>query len=292
MSSPINHHWLPQFLINRWAGDDGCVNSFYRPRGNIVYRRKSSRSLGSLNNLYTIPWKKLPHKSYVETEIFTKYVDTPFSKMVSETLENGIETLSPTARRQFAQQIVMQWVRTGERFDRDVDQCAFPNFGWFVTAARGPNSELSDLSEEELVSYYDDNWNGAEKFNAVIAMMEFSISSQFTSDLLELEWMIVNVCDCGVEYVLGDRPIIIKRRGEKLASLVFPLSPSHVFFAVDDKFVKSDIDRVVLLPGYRNVFVIDVNRDQFKLSNRFVVSRDLGPNCGFVKIAEMYMGRP
>lgn len=54
MSTPIKHHYLPEFYLRRWIGSDGKLTEFRRPHRNLVERRKHPAETGFERELYSI----------------------------------------------------------------------------------------------------------------------------------------------------------------------------------------------------------------------------------------------
>jgi len=285
MSNPTNHHWLPQFLTRRWCGDDNLVNRFYRPHTKVVAGRKSIKSLGAIENLYTVDWSGAKDPFYLEKEFFTRGIDTPSSLIVEKMLSGGVDNLTVLEKKTFAQFLLMQTVRVKERFEGE-DPDIFPNLGWFMQAARRDDSPLKEASEENLREIFRNHIQGFSKHMRVTAMGEFSVDQHMVYMITNLKWYILDNKNGRVDFVIGDSPIRLMGRNGSLDRVSIPLSPSHMFFAATQEYIDHEI---VLHDNYREIFVIEENRYQFQAADDFVISRDLGPNDGFLKIAEMYM---
>ncbi|HRJ59704.1 MAG TPA: DUF4238 domain-containing protein [Azospirillaceae bacterium] len=284
MSDPTNHHWLPQFLMRRWCGDDKLVNRFYRPHSKVVFGRKSPKSLGSKKNLYTSEWKRARDSFYIEKDIFTRSIDEPASIIIEKIIKYGIEFISNKERRAFSQFITTLFHRVRQNNFSTDESKEFIDFDEYVKKAKSDSSSIKDESDQYILDYYNNNIKGAWKHIWITAFLEHSVSCEMTQDLYNMEWHILK--NETVEYVLGDNPVQIFGKNSKLMSVTIPISPNLAFIASKKDYFDKD---VIFKKEFREIFVIQQNRKQFETARDFVISCDLGPNDGLLRIAEIYM---
>lgn len=77
-----NHHFVPQFYLSQWCGEDDKLQEYGRvpPTMEIRSRRRGPRSTGFVPNLYTLPGVTEETKQNVE-KVFYQKVDTEASKV-------------------------------------------------------------------------------------------------------------------------------------------------------------------------------------------------------------------
>ena len=54
MSDPVKHHYSPQFYLRQWAGADGRLFRYHRPRDRTVVSKRSPEHTGFEDYLYTV----------------------------------------------------------------------------------------------------------------------------------------------------------------------------------------------------------------------------------------------
>jgi len=54
MSEPIDHHFVPVFYLNRWAGPDGKIAVYAEKGSRVVVSRLRPRSTGFEPELYSL----------------------------------------------------------------------------------------------------------------------------------------------------------------------------------------------------------------------------------------------
>src|SRR3546814_3003915 len=50
----MKHHYVPQFLLSRWADNTGRLFSFYRPNGRRVCSRRPPKSTGYVDGVFAL----------------------------------------------------------------------------------------------------------------------------------------------------------------------------------------------------------------------------------------------
>ena len=84
MSSPVNHHFVPIFYLDRWTGSDGKVVVYVRKGGRVVNSRLSPRSTGFEPELYSLAGVDGLKRQAIETEFFSKQIDNRAALVLME----------------------------------------------------------------------------------------------------------------------------------------------------------------------------------------------------------------
>jgi len=72
----MKHHYVPQFLLSRWADNTGRLFSFSRPNGRLVCSRRTPKSTGYEDGLYALLADVLGFsRDVVEEKIFARIDD-------------------------------------------------------------------------------------------------------------------------------------------------------------------------------------------------------------------------
>ncbi|MBP2231779.1 hypothetical protein J2847_005098 [Azospirillum agricola] len=288
MSKPKLHHWLPQFLMRPWCGEDGLVNRFHRPHKDVVYGRKGLKYLGSENRLYEASWKLIGDPYHYENNIFSKVVDDPSSSLIKKIINFGVGELTPMEKKSFSHFLLLQMIRSSERCIGE-NQADFISFEEFLLRVRKSESDMKRLDDVSIFNIYVNNIKGSGSHSWIQAMLEFATDPKLVDSILKLEWMLIGCLDTGLDYVLGDKPVLAQIANGKVMEIAIPLSPNILFHA-------SSPDRHSFDPIFsensREIFIVLNVIEQMKRAKDFVISKNLGRNGGYLKMAEEYMKHP
>jgi hypothetical protein len=287
MNEPKLHHWLPQFLMRPWCDSDGLLISFYRPRDKVIWKKRSPKSLGGSNELYTIHWGKIENKKQIETNVFARTLDDPAAKVRDRLLSGELDILTREERVVFSQFLLSLLLR---RPDNLVERRKEHEQGWLEDMARIPlkvdGGQRLPTSEELAVIRR--GWAGYGSDLVLRTMLEAIGDPGNWEQICSLDWKVVDMSKSRFDMVFGDRPIEKLWPRNDLRYLLLPISPDSVFVAASKRAYLNELNDP---DEFREVFALRVVGNQFRRAEKFVVSRNLGPNDGFLRIAERCLGR-
>jgi hypothetical protein len=289
MQQPVNHHWLPQFLMRPWCGDDGLVTSFFRPYKNVVAKRKSPKSLGSNDDLYTIRWVKMDDPYFMEKHVFTETFDTPSAKTRDKMFHGEFPDKLSMERTDFSTFLIMLMIRKpdlieekrkilSEEWRKTIENLSYPD---------GDNKKF--MSNHEFETFYKKWFDGFEDYIIMYALLESASKSAYIPMLSSLEWTVYDVSSGGFDLVLGDNPLQMWSRNGEIERVTLPLSPIHLFVAGTPTALATE---PTFNPEFRQVLALDNVVQQFQKANKFVIARNLGPKDRLLKLAERKLKMP
>lgn len=285
MSEPINHHWLPQFLMRPWCGSDKKVERFYRPNKKVVVGRKPPASLGAEDHLYTVICSTLADPYYFEKEVMTKESDTPNSRIRDEILAGNIPNISRSDRREFARFLLFLKLRRPDSVKPHKERVRRP----FAENAEELRAALAAHDPEYFDRHFApklEDLLGASDLIAMQSVVDAAATHSILPEIVEAIWRIIDVSACPVTLVLGDNPVLWKIQDGAFECLKVPLSPTKALVIGTKLYFKNDL---TLKDENTISFVLDFNRTQFEMAADFAIAIDQGPSNGFVTLAEKYM---
>jgi hypothetical protein len=113
------HHYIPQFYLKQWAGDDRKICEFSRPFKSVIARRKYPSATGYETNLYTISTLPVGLSQAVE-EKFMKKTDQLASDALRLLLDDNLVGLNNDMKSAWARFIMsliyrhpesMKWIK-------------------------------------------------------------------------------------------------------------------------------------------------------------------------------------
>lgn len=264
MSVPKLHHYLPQFLMRPWVGDDGCVTSYFRPHDKVVAKRKSPKAIGGKTDLYTLRWRAFAsNETFVETQFFGRLVDDPAAKVRDRLLAGGVDALSPKERECFAAFLLYQHVRGPDVLTASQDR--------YETALEEKVIEVraEGQSTEDARNDYRTHLEGVGEAKAMLAMMQAVINTPVRQQILDLTWRVFD--SGGIDLVLADEPVIFAPGpGNGLRVVALPLSPDKMFVASTPKFLSDHIFE----ERFSKVLGIAMCVEQERKAKKFIIAKD------------------
>ncbi len=110
------HHYVPRFLLKRWATNGQFVSYYFEGRpGKVIENTKASvASACQIRDLNILFGVHASQRDLPETGFFTPHVDTPAAAALEVMLARGIRALASEQRMHWARLIVSFAVRTPE----------------------------------------------------------------------------------------------------------------------------------------------------------------------------------
>ncbi|MBN9091647.1 MAG: DUF4238 domain-containing protein [Reyranella sp.] len=234
MSFPEEHHYLPQFLLAPWCGEDGMLTAFSKPyQDKVVARRYAPSAVAKRANLYTYIGMPEGKAQVLETVFFQK-VDHEGALALQAAFANGANTITRDQRAQLAVFLMSLRVRHPDAIamirkegaeglvaalDRDPEEA--------VAAGLAPVQRLSEL-------VHQDNPALIENFGLSI-LPEIATNPNYLNRLARLDWVDVQFPAAAPELVISDRALLL--RGDLLTEcvMVLPVGPRRAMLINSDR---------------------------------------------------------
>lgn len=211
MSIPRNHHYLPQFYLERWARD-GLLYRFMRPLGRggaLDCRRKPPKAVAYQRDLYHDPVVTDPAKSqYLEMDFFQRVDDR--GAVVLRKLDTS-EIILPEDQRALAQFLVSLLHRSPSRLTAIRSHLSLQTGGT-------PYERLTGAAREDMLK------SVANKLLALLVQ-----SPQGAKIVAAFKPFVVDTSGAKRSLITSDRPVTVS--GQLIAPdafMLFPYAPDRL----------------------------------------------------------------
>lgn len=229
----IDHHFVPQFYLKRWAGADGRVCEFARPHRELIASSKTPKTTGYQKHLYTVPGLP-PEKQSVLEDVVLKQIDQIGSDALDFMLGN------PTGEKDMPNKLRCGWSRfLMSLMHRSPQKLAALKAGY------------SDFFKQYLLDLeswldrdqpYHENFEGAAAtFKEDMAEVGWARLFEMATDypqtgamLNQMHWSIATIGNPEHHLLTSDHPLV-KTDGIKHPEgyVITPVGPTQVFIAVN-----------------------------------------------------------
>lgn len=231
---PDRHHYLPQFYLSRWAGDDGKLAEFSIPNpasGIVVPKRRAPKGTGFENGIYNFANMPPEKRSLIETRLMHR-IDTDGARALTF-LERD-----PTDR-QWSGELRQAWVvfmiSMFIRNPVDIEALkAKYAFDWRNTNDQW-EAEYQQQRRAGDPASADEYFNSFEQHqieNLALNLLPKLIDlPKVGRKLLNMHWFVVR-CASEEEFLTSDRPIAKTHLDRGDAYWMMPIGPDRLFLAV------------------------------------------------------------
>jgi hypothetical protein len=272
MSSPVNHHFVPIFYLDRWTGSDGKVVVYVRKGGRVVNSRLSPRSTGFEPELYSLAGVDGLKRQAIETEFFSKQIDNRAALVLMELVDQRVGYLSDADRVIFSHFLISLRARHPGAVEKARRDGAVelrrhldlnPEEYERIRTANDP-ATLAEVAERFL-PVRTANF-GLNVLQSVIAHPEVG------ERLFRARWSVINFTfDHEARPLLtSDRPCLLEGNLISGAFAVYlPISPTKLFLACDSEATEARLRQLTA-----EVFLDRVNRTVVTTASNFVYGLD------------------
>ena len=229
------HHYVPQFLLRRWATNGRFVGYYCEAAsGRVIENTKATiASACQIPDLNTYFGVHASQRDYPEIGFFTPFIDTPAAMALQVMLKRGVRTLTQEQRADWARLIVSFGVRTPETLREMGPKETKKAFALVEASAKGPpdaERTVSALIQQEM-SILERN------FPLNIAM-DLSTDPNKLATVDAMTWWVRRWPRSAI--LIGDRPLLTFPRAQypcgipldhSSCLIALPIAPNAVFFA-------------------------------------------------------------
>lgn len=231
---PLKHHYNPQFYLSRWAGEDGRLCQYSKPRDVVVPNRKYPSQTGFQERLYEMAGHPPDVAQQVESR-FMQPLDTLAAEALVE-LENNDPVMErdPRLRSAWSRFIMSMMLRGPEAMQalkRGIAahwQRAVPELEAKYAHLKGPDDPPNFADYMAKREHSTDAW--------AMSLAPYLIDHNMIGDLLNnMRWFIRRIGSDTGELLTSDQPILMSATlTEEHAYLFLPIGPKAMFVAVND----------------------------------------------------------
>lgn len=226
---PSKHHYIPEFLLKRWAGDDGKITSFTSPvSGKIVRKRCFPSQVGFKKDLYRSPIDDPVAAQALETNFFSL-----LDNFAAKALDNLLVTESETLNQESVQVLCLfifsllhrnptyfdSLIRMGEDKFRSIITDLEKDYG----AIR---SDGDPKSFQEFSAKINADFAKIRIFSVVPDLM---LNENILTFMRDMHWSVLVATNIKPNLLLSDDPLVRTNGLKRLdGQLVLPISPTRL----------------------------------------------------------------
>lgn len=277
MSRGEKHHFVPQFLLRRWADSRGYIKVWKRVShtGEVTVRRWKAAQFGYVRGLYEL--RKVDEKlaGLVEKEILSNRIESRAARILNSMLGGRIDKISPRDRAdwsafltsfRFRHPIFISYLR-----ERTASVIADA-----VAKAKADNDDfLRNVAPGEELAWIDSVQPGYLDNIHLVQFVHSIQSRDLNYPLLQMDWKVFDISRASYTLLLGDRPFISIKDPEMPPCVAMPISPVHLF--------------VGCAPHSSAQLASASHRTIVRASNRAILKAAHGFVCG--EAAESFVGK-
>lgn len=270
MSAPKKHHYVPEFYLKRWAGEDRKVSDFRRFAGELVHRRRFPSETGFEIELYSIRNHTDPDRRQIIEKRLMSRIDNGASRSLEymeATDKPPADSVHRNAWTTFLLSLIyrspMQVERLRQRIAANRDE---------VLKSLAPRyAGLRRDTDPETFEEYLANDDGKIDEESLLPLMQNVIGSKrIGTTLIQMTWGIMRFNLPTHGFLTCDIPIMLSNGlGHRDSFVMLPMSPSTLFIAaarkpIIDSFASQDA----------KIFERGINDAIVQQARQVVISRD------------------
>jgi len=245
MSKEGKHHYIPVFYLKQWAGPDRRICEFSKPYDRVTARRVFPDATAYVHGLNRIPGLP-PHEADFLESYFFKLTDDLGAKAL-QILLSGAPTLnfSPKIKSGWSRFIASLMMRNPEMVQRSV-LAAKALYEQSLAELQGDYAKHRNPTDpptyEEYAALRSPNTAGR---GGAILLQKIIDNPDLGNRINNKRWTVLKAQSPELTLLTSDRPVLITNGlAYEHSQLILPISPFHVFFAVDTADTERYIEHV------------------------------------------------
>lgn len=230
MSNPIKHHFLPQFYQRGWAGPDGKVTEFTRPRDQLIAKRRFPSETGYKPELYSIESRTDPAaRQALEKELMSS-VDNGAARFIDHIRKRPGEAMRPEDGDAWATFVVSLLHRTPYMIQKL--KKALKQREPQVLADVAPRyDELRSVDDPESFEEFVAIADPSRLPEAFGKLLDTLVNSDRTRRALRsMEWAIATLGAAPFSLMTSDSPLVTSDGiAYRTSFLILPIGPKEIF---------------------------------------------------------------
>jgi hypothetical protein len=271
MSIPRDHHFIPVFYLKQWCNPaTKKLVEYSKKHGKFLTKHVGPRGTGFQTDLYSFPELPPDQAQHLE-KVFLQYTDDTAARALAfhlnppkepgkwtAELVNGwsrfllsLHVRHPDVMVEIREALKQIWIKSGEKSQQDYEQIKKPD--------DPPTFDEYIAKVDPLIPY-------KARVNSVAKAIDNEyVINHFNS----MWWTVVNISQVPRRLLTSDRPFATADLLKKEGVLYLPLSPTHLFFATNDRSSADRLRHVRPADLVQQVNAITVGR-----ARRYVYAHD------------------
>jgi hypothetical protein len=292
VSAPKKHHYVPEFYLKRWAGEDRRVSEFRRFQGKLAHRRRFPSETGFELELYSIRSHTDQNRRQIIENRLMSNIDNGAARALDYMEENGKPPLDEKNRNAWTRFLLSLIHRSPSQIEKMRSAIA-ANRDDVLRSLAPRYAELRSKADPETFEEYLARDNGRIDEESLLPLMQGVLGSKKVgTTLIRMTWGIIRFELPFHGFLTSDIPIMLSNGlGHQDAFLMLPISPSALFIAAarkpvlhsfssqDPKALQRGINDAVAQQA-RQVIIAQNEAQRRFIDNRFLLgpppSGDLG----------------
>lgn len=265
----MKHHYIPQFYLRPWEGDDNRLQEFKRGyQSQVTTKRVFTKQTGYATDLYTLPGATEETKQNVE-KAFMALVDNEAVKARDMMLSGQIPA-DPKTREAWTRFVLSMVFRNPEEMakfkERFRDELLMPDPKIQAEYDRQKEPEDPETFEQWLMTNRPES---VERY-AILLMTKLVQRNNVNYLLRTMHWRVIDTSAVTRRLMTSDRPILMSNGMVHYAGhFALPISPTKLFLACTavafaDEFcavptgkMVREINRIVVGQGRKFIYAQD-----------------------------------
>jgi hypothetical protein len=272
MSTPKKHHYVPEFYLKRWTGEDRKVSDYRRFAGKLVHRRRFPSETGFEIELYSIRSHTDPERRQIIEKRLMSRIDNSASLSLDYMEKSGQPPTDSEHRNAWTRFLLSLIYRSPSQVEK-LRQKIAANSNVVLQSLASRYGELRRESDPETFDEYLAMDDGRIEEESLLPLMQKVIGSKLVGTaLIRMTWGIIQFNLPKHGFLTCDIPIMLSNGlGHRDSFVMLPISPSRLFIAaarkpVIDSFSSQDAE----------VLERAINDAVVQQAQQVVISRDNG----------------
>ncbi len=267
---PRKHHYIPQFWLARWAGQNGRMVRYERPiPGKIVASWRHPSEVGWLKDLYRFPDDDAAEEQWLEQRVFQR-IDSMAAPVLNEMLRPRPRALEPDELSAWALLIRSLMHRTPENLRST--KAALGRIEEHLAAEIRENyEELRGPADPPTFAAYQATLHRHEQERTALRLLpDVIMNRRIGTFMINMKWRVFAIDEGSPSLLMSDDPVARTNGiGNPGGHLAMPLSPSRLLVMAESDDAMRTITAMPLTEMARNM-----NRWTVESARRFVVAVD------------------
>ena len=282
MNAPSKHHFLPEFYLRKWAGDDGQFNRFTPVHGGkIAVRRAYPAQAGFMNDLYRLPGN---HADDMAAQLlewgFFRHVDNDAARALAILVGDVPWEWATDTRSGWSRFLLSLLHRTPRHWERVLDELAsldaetLPEVQARYAELRGP---IDPATFDEWIAVRDPAHLEKERYKMVARAID---NAKLGTSINNIEWRVYELSRASHALLTSDNAVVLVAINLPDGHLALPISPTKLFVAARNRIFHAQIETLARTNPSR--LVRGVNRLTVERADEVVIAHDES-QCLFIE---------